>query len=83
MDSFALTLTLLGVIGALLDLSLHILQLWPRLEPSRKFTSYLTMLSGVLIAGSTAVAFNWAALLMGITVIGLSIASLVTGKEIH
>lgn len=76
-------LTLLGVAGALIDLALHVLQLWPHLEPSRKFTSWLTMASGAMVAGSTLAAFNWAALLMGLTVIVLSIASLVTGKEIH
>jgi len=81
--SWVLVLTLLGVAGALIDLSLHVLQLWPHLEPSRKFTSWLTMASGAMIAGSTIVAFNWAALLMGLTVIALSIASLVTGKEMH
>lgn len=75
-------LAILGACGALVDISLHFLQLWPQFEPSRKFTSWLTCGAGFLMMLSCVSAFNWAALVMGLGIAGMAIFSLVTGKEL-
>lgn len=72
-----------GILGALVDLALHVLQLWPRFVPSQKFVCWLTAGSGSLILASCITAPNAAAITMGLVVIGMSVFALVTGKEVH
>lgn len=81
--SIVLILGVVGAVGALIDLALHFLQLFPRFEPSLKFTSLLTLAGATLMLLSCISAFNWAALVMGLGIAVMAIASLVTGKEVH
>lgn len=76
-------LMIAGVVGALVDLALHVLQLWPRFVPSQRFVCYLTAGSGTLILASCITAPNAAAITMGLVVIAMSVFALVTGKEVH
>ncbi len=81
--SVVTVLAIAGITGALIDLALHIQQLWPKLVPSHKVVCYLTATSGFLILASCMTAFNWAACVMGIVVVGMASVALVTGKEVH
>lgn len=71
-----------GALGALIDIALHVLQLWPRLVPSHKTVQYLTIGSGVLMVASCTVAPNPGALVMGLGLIGMTLFSMVTGREL-
>lgn len=78
----ALALLIAGAIGALIDLTLHLLQLWPHLEPSRNFTRRLTGMAGLLMMASCLAAPNPAALVMGLGVFAMAVFSALTGKEL-
>jgi hypothetical protein len=79
----SLYLIIAGVLGALVDLALHVLQLWPRFVPSQRFVNWLTFGSGTLILASCITAPNAAAITMGSVVIGMSLFAMFTGKEVH
>lgn len=81
--SLALVLMVGAALAALIDLALHVLQLWPKLVPSQAVVQYMTLASGVLLVASCITAFNLGALLMGIGIIVLTGLSVVTGKELH
>lgn len=81
--TLAFILMVAGILGALVDLALHILQLWPRFVPSQRFVCWLTCGSGTLILASCITAPYAAALTRGCVVIGMALFALVTGKEVH
>jgi hypothetical protein len=70
-------------LGAFVDIALHFLQLFPKYEPSLKFTCYLTLGGAALMALSCVSAPNAAALVMSAGIAGMALYSLVTGKEVH
>lgn len=73
----------LGIIGALVDLGLHLLQLWPSLVPSQAFVRWVTLIGGLLVLASCTTAFNAAALVIGLSITGMALFSLMTEKEVH
>lgn len=72
-----------GVAGALLDVLLHVLQLYdlPFLKYLQGKTAWITLFSAVLIALSLFAQFNAGTLCMDIFIGGLAVVSLITGKE--
>lgn len=80
--TLAIALLIGAGFAALIDLALHVLQLWPRLVPSQAWVQCLTFTSGALLALSCITAFNAGALIMGIGIMALVVFSLCTGKEI-
>lgn len=77
-----LILLIAGGIGALIDITLHVLQLWPKLVPSQSLVQWLTVVAGLLLVLSCISAPNPGALLMGLGLIAMSLFSMVTGKEL-
>ena len=76
-------MAIVGALGALVDIALHFLQLFPQYEPSHKFTCILTLGAAVLMAASCLTAFNWAALVMAVGIAVMAGIGLYTGKEVH
>lgn len=71
-----------GVVGVLLDILLHVLQMFPKLAPSSvKAAAWITLASCVLGGLSLIPQWNLPLLVMEVFVGGLSVLSLVTGKE--
>lgn len=70
-----------GVIGAALDILLHILQMFHIPWATRRTASIITLVSCLGIAASLFAQFNLAAALIQLFVAGLAILALVTGKE--
>lgn len=81
------TLILCGVLGALLDILLHVIQLLhlpvPERFTDRKAAGIITVASSGLIGLSLFAQFNAGVLLITLFVGALGIYSLVTGKEIE
>lgn len=73
-----------GLLGASLDVLLHILQLHdiPILRKLQGHTAIITLLSALLIGASLFAQFNAGALLLDVFIGTLAIISLVTGKEL-
>lgn len=78
-----LVLAALGVLGALVNLLLHLLQLWPKLVPSQRVVNYMTLAAGDLVLVSCTSAPNAAALTMGVSIAGMALFAILTGKEVH
>ena len=76
-------LVILGVIGAAIDIILHILQLTKVYEASTRFAGWLTLASCILVGVSLIGHFNLGAFLIEFFVGLLSIYAIVTGKEAH
>jgi hypothetical protein len=72
-----------GVAGVLLDILLHVLQMFPKLAPSSvKVASWITLASCLLGGASLIPQWNLPLLIMEAFVGGLAIVALVTGKEV-
>lgn len=74
-----------GVLGALLDVSLHVLQLIdvPLVRRLQPLTGWITLASALFIGLSLIAQFNAGTLVMDAFIGGLAVFSLVTGKEIE
>lgn len=80
-------LIIAGVLGALLDILLHVLQLVdiPALRnlAKRKAAAWITLASAALIAVSLIVQFNAGTFVMCLFIAGLAMFSIITGKEME
>lgn len=76
-----------GVLGALLDILLHVIQLLrlpvPERFTNRKAAGIITVASSGLIGMSLLAQFNAGVLLITLFVGGLGVYSLITGKELE
>lgn len=85
--SISTILVICGVLGALLDVALHVLQLCKLPLPScltdQRAAAIITVISAALIGLSLIVQFNMGALLITLFVGGLGVFSLVTGKDLE
>ena len=77
-------LLLCGLVGAGLDIGLHILQLSHKLPAwaTRKMSAWLTLASCVLVGITLVPHFNLGAALIELFVGALAIYAIVTGKEV-
>jgi hypothetical protein len=73
----------LGVVGALVDLALHFLQLINPELVSPRGTALITIGGCALLGLSLLGGFNAGALVLAISVGGMGVYSLATGKEVH
>lgn len=79
-----LILVTCGVLGALLDCLLHVLQLLhvPFIERLQRHTAEITLLSVALILASLIVQFNAGTLVMVLFIGSLAVFSLITHNEL-
>lgn len=76
-------LIFVGVVGVLLDIVLHVLQMFPKVAPSSvKVASWITLASCFLGGLSLIPQWNLPLLIMEVFVGGLAILSLVLGKDL-
>lgn len=78
------TLIYIGVLGVLLDILLHVLQMFPKLAPAPvRVAAWVTLASCVLGGLSLIPQWNLPLLIMEAFVGVLAIVSLVTGREVE
>jgi hypothetical protein len=77
-------LVLVGVLGVLLDIILHVLQMFPKLVPSTvRVAAWVTLASCILGGLSLIPQWNLPLLIMEAFVGGLAVVSLLTGKDLE
>ena len=73
-----------GVLGVLLDIVLHVLQMFPKLAPSNvRVAAWITLVSCVLGGASLIPQWNLPLLVMEAFVGLLAVVSILTGKEVE